>query len=222
MRGSVSAARITVQLHVGWAWALIRVVKCPRPRRLVTLLLLQDGFPIILDYRLVDALRSRSYREEVAEVIVVWGILEAESSHVLQVHRELFWETFAQLGNWGGLLLLSDLFVLLLISCRLQSLPRQTTPQEVHEDMAQCLQIIAPGLLASEMSVDAHVPCCSREGLPLAIWNVLLRFGVTVLFGHAKVHNMDDPFSLSLGVLLAQVVGEFSDQEIVGFDVAVN
>lgn len=45
---------------------------------------------------------------------------------------------------------------------------------------------------ASQMSVDAHVPCSTAETFPLPVGNMLLRLGITVLLSHAKIDNVDD------------------------------
>ena len=121
-------------------------------------------------------------------------------------------EALAQILNGSCLLLLSNLLVLLLVGSSLQALPRQTTTEEVHEDVAQSLEIISATLLTAQVGVDGHVTGCSAEGLALAVGNVLLRLWVTVLLGHAEVDDVDN-------------VGGFgaraADEEVVGLDVAV-
>lgn len=219
MRSGVAAARVAIQFHVGWTWALVGAVERPWPGRLVILLLLQDRFPVVLDLGLVNSLRSCSSREEIAQVVVVRSVFEAEISHVRQVGLELGWEAFAQLRNWRCLFLLSNFLVLLLVGGGFQSLPWQTTPQEVHEHMAECLQIVTSRLLAPKMSVDTHVACCARKRLSLAVWDVLFRLRVAILLCHTKIHNMN--YALAR-VLLVGVVAKLSNEEVVGLDVAVN
>ena len=51
----------------------------------------------------------------------------------------LTWEALGQLGNGSKGLLLFDLLVLVLILVASQSLPWQTAPQEVHEDISNGL-----------------------------------------------------------------------------------
>ena len=67
-------------------------------------------------------------------------------------------EPVTELFNWGRLLLLSNLLVLLLVRRRFETLPWQAPTEEVHEDMAQRLQVISTRLLASQVRVDRHVP----------------------------------------------------------------
>lgn len=50
----------------------------------------------------------------------------------------------AKFFDSGGLLLLTDLLVLLLVGGSLQTLPGKTAAQEVHENMTEGLEIITP------------------------------------------------------------------------------
>ena len=53
----------------------------------------------------------------------------------------------AQDLDGGGHLLLHDLFVLFLLDVRLEPLPGERAAVEVHEHVAQRLEIVAAGLL---------------------------------------------------------------------------
>ena len=79
--------------------------------------------------------------------------------------------------------------------------------------MAEGLEIVATGLFASEMGVDAHVSGGSGQRLAFSVRDVLLRLGVTVLLGHAEVDDVDD-----IGTLGSWA----SNEEVVGLDVAVD
>jgi hypothetical protein len=127
--------------------------------------------------------------------------------------REHTWETIAEILDRGGLLLLSNLLVLLLVRGSLQALPRQSAAQEVHEDVAKGLEVVSSRLLAAKMRVDTHVPGGTGERLTFPIGNVLLRLGVTILLGHAKVDHVDH-----VGALGART----PDEEVVGLDVPVD
>jgi len=63
------------------------------------------------------------------------------------------------------------------------------------------------------MCVDTHVPSCARQRLSLSVWDVLLGFGISVLFCHAEIDHVDD-------------IGSFriwpSNQEVIWFDVSIN
>ena len=60
---------------------------------------------------------------------------------------KLTWEPFAQLLDWRGLLLLANLFILLLVGCGFEALPRQTPAEEVHEDVTKRLEVVSARLL---------------------------------------------------------------------------
>jgi hypothetical protein len=68
-------------------------------------------------------------------------------------------------------------------------------------------------LLASQMSVDAHVTSGTGKRLTFPVGDVLLRLGVAVLLRHSEVYDVDD-----VGALGART----ADQEVVGLDVAVD
>jgi hypothetical protein len=54
---------------------------------------------------------------------------------------------FNQLGDRCGLLLLSNLFVLLLVGGRLETLPRKGTSEEVEEHVSETFEIVSSRLL---------------------------------------------------------------------------
>ena len=168
--------------------------------------------PIILSIlNLAGALESLG--EEVAKVVVIWSILKSKVPDIAEVLVEFLWETIAKLGDWRRLLLLSDLLILLLVGRSLQSLPWETSPEEIHEDVSERLEIIATRLLASKMGVDGHVTRSSGKRLSLAIWNVLLSLWVAVLLGHAEVNGVNN---------ISRLGAWSADQEVVWLDISVN
>jgi hypothetical protein len=128
-------------------------------------------------------------------------------------HSLLTREALAEILDGGRLLLLANLLVFLLVGSSLQTLPRQTAAEEVHEDVAQSLEIISTTLFAAQMGVDGHVTGGSAERLALTVGNVLLRLWVTVLLGHAEVDDVNNVGSLG---------ARATDEEVVGLDVAVD
>lgn len=122
-------------------------------------------------------------------------------------------EALAKILNGGCLLLLANLLVFLLVGSSLQALPRQTTTEEVHKDVAQSLKIVSTTLFATQVGVDGHVTGGSTERLALTVRDVLLRLWVTVLLGHAEVDDVDNVGSLGAGA---------ADEEVVGLDIAVD
>lgn len=191
MRSGVAAARATVDLHLGRSWALLRIAKLLlRPPVLGLSHLFDNVVPVVL-LILGDALVECGIGKELAHVLVVGCLLKAQVPHIFEIFLELLGEARTQLVHWGGLLLLSNLLVLLLISRSLQALPRQSTPQEVHKDVAKSFEIIASRLFPSEMGIDTHVTGSSGEGFSLAIRNVLFRLGIPILLSHAKIDNVN-------------------------------
>ena len=109
--------------------------------------------------------------------------------------------------------LLSNLFILLLICCGFQSLPGQSTTEEVHEHMSECFEIISSRLLSSKVCVDTHVSGCTGQRLSFPIWNMLLRLRLSILFCHAKIDDMNDICGFGVWT---------TNKEVVGFYVAVD
>lgn len=117
--------------------------------------------------------------EELPQKVIVGCLFEAEFADIVHVDAELLctgvrrwkqwgmrgltWEALAQLFNGGALFFLANLFVLLLVCGRPQTLPWQTTTKEVHKDMAQRLQVVSPRLLATQVGIDGHVPGRARK-----------------------------------------------------------
>ena len=78
------------------------------------------------------------------------------------VTRSLTWEALTQFSNGRGLLLFTNLLILLFIGRSPKALPRKTTPQEVHEHVSKRFKVITAGLLTAKMRVDRHVPGSAR------------------------------------------------------------
>lgn len=135
------------------------------------------------------------------------------SIHETNIQVTLTRESIAKVLDQSGLLLLTNLLVLLLVSGSFQALPGEPSAKEVHENVTQSLQVVSSRLLTTKMGVDAHVTGGSRETLSLSVGDVLLRLGVAVLLGHAEVDYMNDVGSLGLRA---------TNQEVVGLDVAVD
>lgn len=127
--------------------------------------------------------------------------------------RHCTWISLAQVFDRRRLLLFADLLVLLLVRGCLQPLPRKAASQKIQEHMPKSLEVVSPGLLSSEMRVDAHIACRARQRLSLPVRNMLLRLGVSVLLGHPKVDDMDH---------VGRFCGRAADEEVVRLDVSVN
>merc|ERR1719221_742402 len=130
------------------------------PTGAMACLIIQDG--PVEDKVVLVALAEEQVLEKPAQVGVVWPVLEPQTPAVVEVCHELAREVLAQDLYRGRHLLLHDLLILLLLRVGFQALPGQAPANEVHENVADCLQIIAPALLDSKVCVDtgiARSPC---------------------------------------------------------------
>jgi hypothetical protein len=97
--------------------------------------------------------------EELPEEFIVWRFLEPKLADIVKIDTKLLWETFTKFLDRSALLLFSDLLVLLLVGCSLETLPWKAAPQEIHENVAETFEIVSSGLLSSKVGVDTHVSC---------------------------------------------------------------
>ncbi len=133
---------------------------------------------------------SKQVAEELAQVGVVGLVVEAQGAAVLEVGGELHGEALAEHLDGRGHLLLADLLVLLLLRSRLQPLPGQRSPQEVHEHVSQGLDVVPAALLDPQVGVDGSIAGRARQVLVLSVRNVDVRLGVPVLLGQPKVDDV--------------------------------
>jgi hypothetical protein len=122
---------------------------------LTLLVLLSDGLGVLLvlvhspveDVVVLEALTDEEITEDLAEVGVVGLVVEAERAGVVEVDGELVGEATAEDLGGSGHLLLHDAVVLLLLSGRLETLPREAATAEVEHDVAEGLHVITTRLL---------------------------------------------------------------------------
>lgn len=96
----------------------------------------------VKDVVVLEALADKEISEDLPKVRIVGLIVEAKRTGVVQVDGELVGEAAAKDLSWGCHLLLHDSIVLLLLGCRLQSLPWQGAPAEVQHDVSKGFHII--------------------------------------------------------------------------------
>lgn len=125
----------TVKFHLRGTGAYVWIVVIVVPLGVPSLSrILVDLHPVVLAVLDVAGVLE-SLGKELAEVVVVGGVLEAEVADVGEVLGELLGEALAEVLDGGGLLLLANLFVLLLVGGSLETLPGQTAAEKVHEDV---------------------------------------------------------------------------------------
>mmetsp|Transcript_8789 Transcript_8789/g.23731 ORF Transcript_8789/g.23731 Transcript_8789/m.23731 type:complete len:334 (-) Transcript_8789:165-1166(-) len=138
------------------------------------------------------ALASEEVAEHSSQVGDVWLGLELEGSAVRQVLGELRWAALAQGWDGDALLLLHDELVLLGGGLGLESLPWESSLEEVDEDVPDGLEIVTTGLLHTQVIVDGCVTWGSCQRTSLALWDVLQCSGVTVSLGETEIDTVDE------------------------------
>ena len=97
------------------------------------------------------------------------------------------------------------------LGLRLEALPGQRAAIEIHEYVAERLEIVTSTLLDAHVRVDGGVASGAGQILVLAVRNVLMGARVAELLGQTKVDDVDE----------VALLGE-THQEVVRLDVAVN
>ena len=161
----------------------------------------------------VPALGLHEVVEHLPVLVVVGLVEEVEAAHVLQILGELVRIALAEDLDGRGALRVADLLIALLERVGLEALPGQRAAQEVHEHVAERLEVVASTLLLAQVRVDAHVARRARQALVLAIGYVLVGLRVDVGLGEAEVDDVYD-------VLATRRVA--SDQEVLRLDVAID
>ena len=71
------------------------------------------------------------------------------------------------------------------------NLPWHRASEEVHEHVAQGLDIVAPRLLDSQVRVDGRVASCACQVLVLPVGDVDVRLGVPLLILQDNIDDVD-------------------------------
>ena len=106
--------------------------------------------------------------------------IKLQAAAICKVLCELGGASLAQRWNGNGLLLLHDELVLRRGALGLQSLPGQSTLEEVHQDVPDGFEVITAGLLHSQVVVDGGVTGRAGERPALTLGDVLEGAGVAV------------------------------------------
>jgi hypothetical protein len=144
-------------------------------------------------------------------LLVVRLLLELQGTTVLHELLEFIRVALAKLGQRSFNLLFLNGSVFFIFRSARKSLPRQCSLQKVEEHMANCLQIVASGLLDTFMSCNRSVTRGTSQVLSINIWNVhALR--VLVALSKSKINNINSVF----------IVLRATDQEVVGLNISMN
>jgi len=172
-------------------------------------LVVEDG--PIEDEVILVALSEKQVLQQPTQVGIIRPVLEAQTSAIVQVCHKINWEMLAQNLHRCRHLLLHDFLVLLLLRIRPQALPWQAAAVEIHQNVADSLQIVTATLFDAQMCVNTGITRGTCQTLALPVWDVLLCFGVAILFRETEVDDV-------------HLVGPLTeaDQEIVGLDIAVD
>ena len=89
-----------------------------------------------------------------------------------------------------------------------RTLPRQASPEKVHEHVAERLQVVAAALLDAKVRVEGRVTSGAGEALVVSVGNVGVGLAVTVLLGQTEINQVHS----------VHIVAE-AQQEVVGFHI---
>jgi hypothetical protein len=106
-------------------------------------------------------------------VLVVRLVLELQVFGVVEIDDELVGETLAQKVHGSGHLLLHYHRVFLFGVFGFHVLPREDAPEEIHQHVADGLQVVSPGLLDTDVGVDGGISGSSCELFAVLIGYVL-------------------------------------------------
>src|SRR4051812_24262450 len=162
------------------------------------LLCLSDGLSILLifvhgpveDIVVLEAFADEEVTENLAQVRVVWLVVETEGPGVVEVNGELVREAAAKDLGGSGHLLFHDTVILLLLRGSLESLPGKRAAAEVQHDITQRLHIVATRLLNAQVGIDGSITSSSGQVLVFAVRDVEVSFRVTVLLRQSEVDDV--------------------------------
>ena len=149
--------------------------------------------------------------EETQDEAVVGVSSEAQPAAVLHEFLELAGLVHAEFVDSDFLLFALDVIIFFILGASGKALPGERAAEEVQKHVADGLEVIAAGLLVTDVGVDGGVAGSSGEVLSLAEGDVL-SLRVLVALGKTKVDDVN------------VVLGAFgsSDQEVVRLDVAMD
>ena len=165
----------------------------------------------IKDVVIMVSLANREIAEEFAQVGIVWPLIEAKSTSIIQEDAKLGRESMTQEICGSGHLHLLDTTILLFYRSDLETLPGKGASKEVYQNVSKRFEVIATSLPDTQVSVDGDVAGSSNGSLVLSVRDVNMGLGVTELLGKTEINDID---------LIATPSG--AHEEVGRFDIAVN
>lgn len=89
------------------------------------------------DIIVLVTLADKEVAEEFAQVAIVGLVVKAEGTAIVEENAEFIGEAATEQVGRSGHLLLHNTIVLLLLGGSLETLPRELSTQEVHEDVSE-------------------------------------------------------------------------------------
>ena len=133
--------------------------------------------------------RQASFEETNASSVVRF-LLKLERAAVLHELAELNGMSAAQLLQRRLNLLFLNVVVLFVLAAPGEALPRQSSLDEVQQDVADSLQVVSSGLLNSLVRGDGGIPSRACQILAVLVGNVLA-LAVLVALGQTEIDNVD-------------------------------
>lgn len=135
VRAHIRLATPAVELYLRgtqavWVIGIVVALAVPALSRI-----LRDLHPVVFTILDLPGILE-SLSKQLPEIVIIGRIFESQVSYVSKILRELLGESLAKILDSSGLLLLSDLLVLLLVCSSFQTLPGQSAAQEIHENMS--------------------------------------------------------------------------------------
>lgn len=96
----------------------------------------------VKDIVVLEALANKEITEDLSEVRIVWLVVEAKGTGVVEIDGKLVGKVAAKDLGGSGHLLLHDAIVLLLLGGRLEALPWEGATDEVKQNISKRLHIV--------------------------------------------------------------------------------
>ena len=110
--------------------------------------------------------------EKFSQIGVIRFVIETKSPGVVQKYAEFVGKSATEEIRGSGHLLFHDTIVFLLLGSSFETLPWQSTAEEVHKNVSEGFKVITTGLLNSQVGVDGRVTGCTSKILVLPVRNV--------------------------------------------------